>query len=306
MQSASSSTASLSILFQEVRDGTPGSRNALLTALRQNLTRLTAAILRQFPIVEQRREVDSLYQQLNEKLIGAMDAGVQPENPTEFIKFAAFRLRQMLKDEADKIRRRGTPAHFADPNHSSVGGAPPPAAVEDSASVMLQWDDFQNKIQALGDTERLVFDLHFHMQLPQSEVAELLAMPAKAVSRTWLAVASKLKGAIPKVTAPPGVLIVSGGVAFTGPATAKLFEGWRAFRVRAVGGAENGLPLSATAVEWADVVCVTRPEYEATVRRCSALGKTPVVCLDVPDEFDPTDKAQVDRLWERLTKRVET
>jgi len=108
------------------------------------------------------------------------------------------------------------------------------------------------------------------------------------------------------VTAPPAVLIVSGGPAFIGPATAKLFEGWRAFRVRAVGHVDNGSPLAAPAVEWADVVCVTRPQHEAAVRRCSSVGKKPVVCLDVPDEFDPTDKAQVDRLWERLTKRIET
>lgn len=302
---ATTSTASLSVLFREVQNGTPGSRNALLTALRDNLTRLTAAILRQFPAVERRREVDSLYQQLNEKLIGAMDAGVRPENTTEFVKFAAFRLRQMLKDEADKLRRRGSAPQMADPGQSSAGGVAPPAAEEDTASVLLQWDDFQRKVQDLGDTERLVFDLHFHMQMPQSEVAELLALPPKTVSRTWLAVAQKLKGAIPKVDTPPAVLLVSGGTAFASPAAGKLYAGWRAFRVRALGHADQGLPLPSAAVEWADVVCVTQPGYENVVRKSAALGGKRVVCLDVPDEFDPADKAQVDRLWERLTRRVE-
>lgn len=160
-------------------------------------------------------------------------------------------------------------------------------------------------MQDLSDTERLVFDLHFHMQMPQSEVAELLALPAKTVSRTWLGVAQKLKGAIPKVDTPPAVLLVSGGAAFTGPEVVKLFAGWRAFRVRAVGLADQGVPLPASAVEWADVVCVTKSGYEAAVRKSAALGTKRVVCLDVPDEFDPADKAQVDRLWERLTRRVE-
>ena len=303
--STTSSTASLSVLFREVRDGVPGARNALLTALRDNLTRLTVAILRQFPVVRQRREADSLFQQLNEKLIGAMDAGVRPENPTEFIKFAAFRLRQMLRDEADKVRRRGTPVAFADPNHSSVGGVPPPAADEDTASVMLQWDDFQRTVQQMSDAEQLVFDLHFNMGMSQKEVAELTATEPKAVSRTWLAVAHKLKGLIPKVETPPGVLVVCGGTAFTRPEARALFDGWRAMRVRALGQADLGLPLPAAMIGWADVVCVTRSRYADLVRRSPALGGKPVVCLDVPDEFDPTDKGQVDRLWERLTKRIE-
>jgi RNA polymerase sigma factor (sigma-70 family) len=301
---ATTSTASLSVLFRNLHDGGPDARNALLDALRDNLARLTAAILRQFPIVQQRREADSLFQQLNVKLLGALDAGVRPPDTTEFIKFAAVRLRQMLKDEADKIRRRGFAPQFADPGQSSAGGVASPDADEDTASVLLQWDDFQRKVQELSDTERLVFDLHFHMQMPQSEVAELLALPPKAVSRAWLAVAQKLKGAIPKVDTPPAVLLVSGGAAFADPAAAKLFAGWRAFRVRAVGHADYGQPLPPTAVEWAEVVCVTQPKYEALARSSAALAGKPVVCLDVPDEFDPADKAQVDRLWERLTGRI--
>ena len=54
---------SLTVLFDDLREGKPGSRNAVLVALRENLTRLTVAILRQFPVVQQRREADSLFQQ---------------------------------------------------------------------------------------------------------------------------------------------------------------------------------------------------------------------------------------------------
>ncbi len=309
MSTASQTHGTLSGLFADFHRGEPGSRNALLAALRDNLTRLTAAILRQFPIVQQRREVDSLFQQLNEKLIGAMDAGVQPANATEFIKFAAHRLRRMLIDEADKFRRRGPAVGFADPQASAVGGPPqavvaPPAAGDDSVSVLLQWAEFQAKVQELDDTERLVFDLHFHMQMPQSEIAEMLALPPKAVSRSWLGVAKKLKGRIPKVDEPKAVLVVGGGAAFASPDAAKLFAGWRALRVRGVGGLAAGQPVPTAHLEWADVVCVTRPEYADQIRE-AAVGK-PVVVLDIPDEFDPADKAQVNRLWERLTKRIDT
>jgi RNA polymerase sigma factor (sigma-70 family) len=292
---------SLTSLFDHLRDGRPGARNAVLAALRDNLTRLTVAILRRFPVVQQRREADSLFQQLCEKLIAALDAGVQPENPTEFIKFAAARLRRMLIDEADKLRRRREVVGLG-----GADGRPiPPPDVGDSPSVLAQWAEFQEKVGQLSDTELLVFDLHFHMQMPQSEVAELLNMEAKAVSRTWLGATKKLKGLIPTAIEPPAVAIVSGGTAFTTPAAVALFAGWRAVRVRAVGGAETGRPLPAAALEWAEVVCVTRPEYAAAVGRSSAARGKRVVCLDVPDAFDPTAAADVSRLWERLLGRIE-
>ena len=297
---------SLTVLFDDLREGKPGSRNAVLVALRENLTRLTVAILRQFPVVQQRREADSLFQQLSEKLLVALDDGVQPVNPTEFVKFAAYRLRQMLTDEADKIRRRKTSVGLGDSSPSSVGGwglPPAPAAADDSPSVLLQWAEFQEKVQALTDEERLVFDLHFHLRMPKTEVAEVLRMEPRAVNLTWLRVAKQLKGLIPKMDDPPAVLIVSGGTAYTTPAANRLFDDVRAFRLRAVGGADAG-PPSPTAVAWASVVCVTRPEYADVVRRLSAAAGKPVVCLDLPDAFDAADKAHFSALWERVVKCV--
>ena len=149
---AVSSAGSLTVLFADVRAGAPGARNALLTRLQQNLTRLTAAILtRHFPLVARRRQVESVVQDLNCALLRATDNGFCPADVKEVVTYAAKCLRSLLVDEAEKIRRRKDFAPQADPNASTAAGPPERAADEDSGSVLLQWGDFQQHLRALPD-----------------------------------------------------------------------------------------------------------------------------------------------------------
>jgi DNA-directed RNA polymerase specialized sigma24 family protein len=68
-------------------------------------------------------------------------------------------------------------------------------AIEDDThepSRLAVWTEFHGEVEKLPWEERLVFDLHYLGEFSQAEVAQLLSLHPKRVSRLWLAATGRL------------------------------------------------------------------------------------------------------------------
>jgi RNA polymerase sigma factor (sigma-70 family) len=199
----------LSDLFPAIRAGDREARNRLVTSIYQRLIKLSAVLLRTFPIIQRNREVESVANDLSIKLITALDAKLQTASVAEFFQFAGLRLRHMLIDEAKKVRRRSLLAEGA-PKPTLLGiaggdsdsqfGQVEPGDWSMDPAMLAEWTDFHAKVDSLPELERDVFTMHFFLKMPQSEVAKVLGMEPKQVSRTWLLACVKLSDHLPTMS----------------------------------------------------------------------------------------------------------
>ena len=191
------SHSSVSILFDQLKSGDTAARDLLIVRMQDRLKRLTAGVLRQFPRVQRRVELDDVLADLNLRLLRAVDAGVHPEGSTEFLKFAGFKLHQLLKDEANKGARRGELLPL-DVGTGSAARAYEPGTDTYNPQHLAEWSDFWEHVNALPDEERTVFVMHYALQIPQKEIADELGVEAKVVSRRWLKATTRLHAVMPK------------------------------------------------------------------------------------------------------------
>lgn len=196
--SAAPADQELSGVLLRAQAGDGDARNQLLAALYDRLRRLTRVLLRTFPTVQRRRDEDSVANDLALKLIAALDAGLPAETTADLFRFAGVRLRQLLIDEANKLARRGTPVGGVGvAGDSSGGGGPDPATASLDPAVLAEWTEFHRRIERLAPDRKAVFDLLFFYQMPQTEVATVLGLPPKQVSRHWLAACDELGPHLP-------------------------------------------------------------------------------------------------------------
>lgn len=58
-------------------------------------------------------------------------------------------------------------------------------------------------------------------------------------------------------------------------------------------------PITAEAVEWADVIFVMEPAHRSKLNKFSLRGKK-LVCLNIPDKYDYMDPELIEVLWNRV------
>ena len=62
----------------------------------------------------------------------------------------------------------------------------------DDPARLAFWTEFHQEVAGLPEAERAVFDFHYYAEFPQAEIAQLLGLHPKQVSRLWLAAAGRL------------------------------------------------------------------------------------------------------------------
>jgi RNA polymerase sigma-70 factor (ECF subfamily) len=196
---AADASSDLSGVFVRLRDGDPAARNELLDALYRRVVRLTAVLLRTFPAVQRRREVESVANDLSLKLIAALDAGLKTTSTTDFFRFAGTRLRHLLIDEAEKLRRRGVMRPLGGDGSTDGGANLDPGSWSLEPATLAQWTEFHQAVEGLPADQKAVFDMHFFLQMPQAEVARVLGKEPKQVSRLWLGACLRLADFLPPV-----------------------------------------------------------------------------------------------------------
>jgi RNA polymerase sigma factor (sigma-70 family) len=188
----------LSVVFERIQAGDMAARNELMSTLYDRIIRLTAVLLRTFPVVQRRREVESVANDLSLKLIGALDAGLKTGSVQDFFRFAGVRLRQLLIDEAEKHRRRHVGA-FAGAGTDTAAPDFDPGTDTLDPEALAVWSEFHEKVNELPEEERMIFEMHFFLQMPQAEIAKVLQWEPKQVSRRWLKACMALADYVPSM-----------------------------------------------------------------------------------------------------------
>jgi RNA polymerase sigma factor (sigma-70 family) len=177
-------------LIERIRRGDPDAPRALLERACGRLRKLAAHIFTaSFPALAGRHEVDSVVHETWLRLAQAMES-VRPASVEHFTRLAAQKVRQVLLDLVERQRRQRSreAVGFSD---GSSGPAIAAGQTHDPERLAL-WAEFHEKISGLPEEERAVFEMHYYLELPQAEIAHLLGLHPRKVSRLWVAATERL------------------------------------------------------------------------------------------------------------------
>jgi RNA polymerase sigma factor (sigma-70 family) len=181
------------VWIDRLRGGDDSAREALLARAFDRLTRLARKMLRHYPGVGRWEQTDDVLQNALIRLDRALRS-VAPSTAKDFFRLAATQIRRELIDLA---RRYDGPEGIGC-HHSSHGGVDlpsPSGGLTDTAQdpgVLTEWTEFHQRVEALPDDERVMFDLLWYQGLNQTEAAETLGISERTVNRHWIKARLKL------------------------------------------------------------------------------------------------------------------
>jgi RNA polymerase sigma factor (sigma-70 family) len=179
-------------LIDRLHQGDRQARLLLLERSCERLRRLAGKMLHgSFPELARRHELDSVVHETWMRLLQALEKA-EPPTVADFFRLAAHKFRQVLLDMAQGDRRRAQREVLGLSGTESSGTAPSDVnATHDPARLAL-WTEFHEKVAALSDQERAVFEMHYYLDLPQAEIARVLELHPRKVSYLWIAATEKL------------------------------------------------------------------------------------------------------------------
>jgi RNA polymerase sigma factor (sigma-70 family) len=182
-------------LIHRIQQGDAEARRLLLERAYDRLGRLTAKILTgSFPAVQARHDLHSIVHETWFRLLQALEKA-QPPTVADFFRLAAHKIRQVLLDLADRERKLAGREALG-----LGGGTSEDQRVEAGQDTydpekLAMWTDFHRRVEQLSDEQRAVFELHYYLEIPQSEIAQVLNLHARKVSYLWVAATEKLSEA---------------------------------------------------------------------------------------------------------------
>jgi RNA polymerase sigma factor (sigma-70 family) len=182
-------------LLDRLHAGDASARREFLEQVCDRLRRLAGKILAgSFPDLKQRHDVDSVVHETWLRLAQALDKA-EPPTVADFFRLAAHKIRQVLLDMTERQRRIDQRETFLGQSESASFAArgEPGNQTYDGERLAL-WTEFHNKVGLLEKEERAVFELHYYLGLPQTEIARALDLHPRKVSYLWVAATEKLAG----------------------------------------------------------------------------------------------------------------
>jgi RNA polymerase sigma factor (sigma-70 family) len=184
-------TVVLQGLIDRLRQGDRQARRQLLERAHTRLRKLANRMLSEsFPALGRRHDLDSVVHESWLRLAQALDK-VEVPTVADFFRLAAFKIRQVLLDVAERDRRRQREAGRG--NTTSDSGVSGSSADQTyNPERLALWAELHERVSALPEQERDVFEMHYYLGLPQSEVARVLELHPRKVSYLWVAATDKL------------------------------------------------------------------------------------------------------------------
>lgn len=187
-------TADVQKLIELLRQGDDSARRAFLERVCDRLHRIAASTVRnEFRRLRSRHEIDSVVDEAWIRLMKALES-THPESAEEFYSLMFHKVRQVLLDMAERQSRDDARWHAVPLDEGGTDDSPADDledTTHDPARLAL-WTEFHREVALLPEDQRIVFDFHFFAELPQAEIARLLNLHPKQVSRLWLAATGQL------------------------------------------------------------------------------------------------------------------
>jgi RNA polymerase sigma factor (sigma-70 family) len=173
-----------------------GDRSALdwLLLLASEVVRERAAYLfsKKFRFLEGvGHEVDSVVSDLWIKLKRHFQQKL-PNSLEHLLALLALSVHHLMLDKANILRRRDQ-RHEPLGTDSSTGGQPV-SSRENDPQALAEFAEFQEhlwrKLESLPEDQRLVFEMHYFLGIPQARIADDLTLHPRQVSRLWVKASS--------------------------------------------------------------------------------------------------------------------
>lgn len=182
----------LQALIDRIKQGDRAARQELLERACHRLRRLAAKMFAgSFPVLQARHELDSVVHETWLRLAQALDK-VEPPTVADFFRLAAHKIRQVLLDMADRQRRQLSREGMGIGLEAGSGQVGEPGQQTLDPARLAQWTEFHEQVAELRDDERAVFEMHYYLDVPQAEIAKLLDLSPRKVSRLWIGATEKL------------------------------------------------------------------------------------------------------------------
>src|SRR5215831_5490476 len=166
----------LQALLNRLRQGDREARQLLLERACERLRRLAGRMLHgSFPELARRHEVDSVVHETWVRLLQALETA-EPPTVADFFRLAAHKFRQVLLDMAQSERRRARRGALGLNGADGEGPDPSAAGTTYDPARLALWTEFHEKVAALTDQERAVFEMHYYLDLPQAEIGRVLEL----------------------------------------------------------------------------------------------------------------------------------
>jgi RNA polymerase sigma-70 factor (ECF subfamily) len=198
-------TAELQVLIDRLRQGDIAARRELLRRAHDRLLRIAATVFRQdFPALHGRHELESVVSEVWMRLAGALEK-TQPETVEGFFGLVFLKVRQVLLDMAQRQRRadaqRGGLPVVAGDSDAQAEFDQPDTTYEPAQLAVLT--EFHDQIEKLPEDQRRIFEMHYYGGFSQAEIAQILGLHRKQVSRLWIAATRCLARWHEGAAAPP-------------------------------------------------------------------------------------------------------
>jgi RNA polymerase sigma factor (sigma-70 family) len=189
-------TSDVTDLIERLRQGDDSARKDLVERVVHRLHEIASSTLyKEFPRLRVQHDTGSVVHETWMRLMKALET-YHPESAEEFYSLMFHKVRQVLLDMARRQTRHD--ARFqqvGSPGDAGESDASPGAEPSDSThdpSRLAFWTEFHREVGCLPGDQRAVFDLHYFAGFTQAEIARLLGLPPKQVSRLWLAATTRL------------------------------------------------------------------------------------------------------------------
>ncbi len=193
----------LQALIDAARDCAPRSRELLLGHACDRLLALTRRMFHGRPGLQRWEQTDDVFQNAMLRLHRALEA-IDVENARHFFNLAAVQIRRELIDLGRKhFGPNGVGSnHHTDHQPGDEAGGTLHAMAAEPAD-LAEWTEFHQRVEALPDGEREVFDLLYYEGVSQEEAAMIMACSVRTIRRRWNDAKLRLHGGLTDGPAEP-------------------------------------------------------------------------------------------------------
>jgi RNA polymerase sigma factor (sigma-70 family) len=180
-------------LIDRVARGDLAARRELLHRAHDRLLRIAAVIFKEdFPGLHGRHDLESVVSEVWMRLLGALET-TQPQTVEGFFGLVFTKVRQVLLDMARRQRRDDAHRNRKQPDESAEPAlAREPADTSNEPAKLAMLTEFHQQVETLPVDLRTVFELRYYGGYSQAEIAQILSVHPKQVSRRWLAATGRL------------------------------------------------------------------------------------------------------------------
>lgn len=186
-------TAAVRDLIDRLREGDDSARRALLERIYHRLRRIATSMLGRYPRLRARNDVDIVVGDAWLQLMKALETA-RPESPEVFYRLVFRKVRHVLLDMTRRQAREDILKREVPPR-AGHSDSRVPFEVEDKTwepSRLAFWTEIHREVARLPEQQRAVFRFHYFADMPQAEIARLMGLHARQVSRLWLAATMRL------------------------------------------------------------------------------------------------------------------